>query len=233
MKQVNVIRHLAFEDMGCFADVLAERGIQLRYYDAPTADLGALEADSDEPLVVLGGPISVNDTADYAFLGTELALLEQRLALDRPTLGICLGAQLMAKALGAKVYPGPEKEIGWFPLRLSEAGHGSMLEVLAQEGVRMLHWHGETFDLPEGAVHLAASDQYRNQAFSYGRHCIALQFHAECTVKGLESWYVGHVGEISQHKDISVNVLRNDAQRYASEAASRGASFFGAWLDRC
>jgi GMP synthase (glutamine-hydrolysing) len=231
MKYVNVIRHVAFEDLGCFADVLAARGIEAHYIEAPTADLGRLAADSDEPLVILGGPISVNDTADYPFLQQEITLLERRLALDKPTLGICLGAQLMAKALGANVYPGPAKEIGWYPLNLTEAGHHAGLGMLIENDVRMLHWHGETFELPKAARHLAASALYRNQAFAYGDHALALQFHAECTASGLERWYVGHVAEISHTPPLSVAALRADAQQYAPTAARAGQTFFAHWLD--
>ena len=231
MKRVIAIRHLAFEDMGCFAELLEERGFELVYVDAARDDLGAIAPECDDPLVVLGGPISVNDTKDFAFLEQEISLLKQRLALDKPTLGICLGAQLMARALGARVYRGAEKEIGWSPLQLSAAGQQSPLVLLQANHAHVLHWHGETFDLPTGAILLASTEQYAHQAFAYGRHALALQFHIEATAAGLENWYVGHSAEIAQIPGLSVAGLRQQAQQHATTTAGLGKSIFADWLD--
>jgi GMP synthase (glutamine-hydrolysing) len=232
VKRVIAIRHLAFEDMGYFAEVLSERGIALVYVDAASDDLTQIDPETDDPLVILGGPISVNDRAEFPFIEQELALLRQRLALDKPTLGICLGAQLIARALGARVYPGPEKEIGWSPLVLTPAGEQSPLRALQSANSHVLHWHGETFDLPAGAIRLAASDKYTNQAFSYGQHVLALQFHIEVTEKGLENWYVGHIGEIQQTPGVSVPGLRQQARHHATITASLGRQIFADWLAR-
>ncbi|MCB1876276.1 MAG: gamma-glutamyl-gamma-aminobutyrate hydrolase family protein, partial [Chromatiales bacterium] len=140
-----VIRHLAFEDLGSFAPLLGSDPWNLSYLEAGVDDLSPA-ADADL-LVVLGGPIGVNEEREYPFLSEELALLEKRLAADRPTLGICLGAQLIAKALGAQVYPGPAKEIGWSPLSLSSSGADSCLAAVDGGLTPVLHWHGDTFDL--------------------------------------------------------------------------------------
>src|SRR5262249_57807158 len=121
-----------------------------------------------EVLIVLGGPIGVYQEQDYPFLTDELRVLERRLAADLPTLGICLGAQLMARALGAKVYAGPRKEIGWSPLHLSAAGRRSCLAPLAKRQAAVLHWHGDTFDLPAGATHLASTPDYPHPALACG-----------------------------------------------------------------
>lgn len=232
MKQAIVIRHLAFEDLGSFADVLRERAINIVYVDAAQDDLAAIDPLTEDLLIILGGPISANDSADYPFIEQELALLRQRLVQDLPTLGICLGAQLMAHALGARVYAGEQKEIGWSGLELSVAGRNSALKYLHKDRTSVLHWHGETFDLPAGAVHLAASALYPNQAFAFGRRTLGLQFHAECTEQGLQSWYIGHVGEIQQTAGVSVPMLRQQAQHFASESARCGQLFFAAWLDQ-
>ncbi len=175
MKTAFVIQHLTFEDLGTFGPLLSRRGFAWRYLEAGIDDLTRLEPDEPDLLVVLGGPIGAYEEDRYPFLADELRLLEQRLAADRPTLGICLGAQLMARALGARVYPGSAKEIGWKPLSLTPAGRSSPLAHLDGHLTSILHWHGDTFDLPEGATLLATSDLYRHQAFAWGQGALAFQ----------------------------------------------------------
>ena len=237
VKTVNVIRHLAFEDLASFTSVLQANDYQINYIEAADfastpEELSQLDALSDDLLIVLGGPISVNDGEMFAFIQSEIDLLKKRIAADKPTLGICLGAQLIASALGAKVYPGKEKEIGWFDLQLTAAGEQSALRYLAAKHCRLLHWHGETFDLPENAVLLASSEKYPHQAFSYGDKVLALQFHPEVTQRSLERWFIGHIGEIMQADGISVAQLRADTQRYANQLEVQGELFFNSWLNR-
>ncbi|MBE0532471.1 MAG: glutamine amidotransferase [Rhodospirillales bacterium] len=231
MKRALAIRHVAFEDLGSLGPVLEKRGFGVAYADAPAADFADLDAMETDLLVVLGGPIGVYDTADYPFLEPEIALIARRLAAGRPTLGICLGCQLMARALGARVFPSGLKEIGWAPVRLTEAGRQSCLAPLAETDAVVLHWHGDTFDLPAGATHLAATEACSNQAFSLGIHALALQFHLEATATGLESWYVGHTAEIAATPGVTVGALRTDSQRFAAGLATRAAGIFGRWLD--
>ncbi|WP_242480705.1 glutamine amidotransferase-related protein [Rhodovibrio sodomensis] len=156
------LRHVAFEDLGLLAPLLAERGIAARTLDAGVDDLAAVDPLGNDMLVVLGGPIGATDDAAYPWLADELRLIERRLAAGRPTLGICLGAQLIARALGAACYPAPAKEIGWAPVELTEAGQASCLAPLG-EGTSVLHWHGDTFDLPSGVTHLAATEICQNR----------------------------------------------------------------------
>ncbi len=235
-KGVNVIRHLAFEDLGSFTSVLQAKNITPNYVEAADFalkpdDLSQIDTLSDELLVVLGGPISVNDTKMFPFLEVELDLLKRRIAADKPTLGICLGAQLIAAALGATVYSGETKEIGWYPLNLTEAGKNSALRYLGSEHCSMLHWHGETFDLPEGAELLASSELYENQAFRYGKNVLALQFHPEITQRGMEKWFIGHIGEIMQTDGVSVTQLRKDTQQFANQLEMQGELFFNSWFN--
>src|SRR5687767_11961452 len=183
------VRHVPFEDLGFFADVLAARGFQIGYRETPTGELGAAELRECDLLVLLGGPIGVYERDAYPFLSAEIALAEERLAARKPMLGVCLGSQIMAAALGADVYPGNRgKEIGWGTLTLTPLGGSSPLAHLA--ATRVLHWHGDSFDLPKGATLLASTERYRHQAFSYGENALALQFHPEVTAKGLEAWFV-------------------------------------------
>jgi GMP synthase (glutamine-hydrolysing) len=230
-KIARVITHVAFEDLGSFGQILRESGFAVEYLNAAGGDLDEVKAEGDDLLVVLGGPISVNDGDEYPFLDTELELLKKRIAADRPTLGICLGAQLIARALGARVYPGPQKEIGWSPLQLSTAGSRSALRYLVGDDVSVLHWHGETFDLPPETELLASTEFYENQAFAVGR-VLALQFHPEVTARGLEQWYVGHTVDIHQTAGVSVSQLREDTARYAGTLQARAYGFFSEWLEQ-
>jgi GMP synthase (glutamine-hydrolysing) len=231
MKTVLAIRHVAFEDLDSFAPALIERGYAIRYAEAGYDDLTVLDPLADDLLVVLGGPIGVYEDAAYPFIHDELRLLRTRLAVGRPTLGLCLGCQMIAQALGAQVYPGGHKEIGWKPLTLTEAGQNSPLAAFADQTL-VLHWHGDTFDLPAGATLLASSDLYSHQAFSWGRCTLALQFHIETTARGLERWFIGHAGEIAATPGLSVPTLRADTARHVASAEVKGRQCLAAWLDQ-
>jgi GMP synthase (glutamine-hydrolysing) len=229
VKQAVAIRHVPFEDLGLLEPLLARRGFETRYVEAPVDDLAAVDPLAPDLLVVLGGPIGAYEEALYPFLIRELQLLEQRFADERPTLGLCLGAQLMARALGARVYPGKGKEIGWSPVSLTPAGRSSSLRHLEETPV--LHWHGDTFDLPERAVRLASTELTENQAFTWGRAALALQFHPEAGGPALERWFVGHALEIATTRGVSVEGLRADTQRCSPALERAGSACFEAWLD--
>jgi len=224
------IRHVAFEDLGILGPILAARGYDVVYREAGLAALDQHEAMEADLLVVLGGPIGVYEEAIYPFLGEEIGLLERRLAADRPTLGICLGCQLIARALGARVYPSGIKEIGWGPLVLTAAGEQSALRFLAPAATEVLHWHGDTFDLPAGARLLASTERCVNQAFAAG-NALALQFHAEVEMPGLERWFIGHACEIAATAGIDVAGLRLASAREGPRLARAGRAMFEAWLD--
>lgn len=231
-KQALAIRHVAFEDAGSFAAVLAQRGYALRYVEAGLDELSVLEAEAPDMVLILGGPIGAYEDDIYPFLRDELRFIERRLAARQPLVGICLGAQLMARAAGARVYPGTAgKEIGWGPLELTAAGRATPLRHLAAELTPVLHWHGDTFDIPDGAVRLAGTARYPSQAFACGNHALALQFHPEVTAAGMERWFIGHACEIGATAGIAVPQLRADTARWAAGLQRQGALMFGEWLD--
>jgi len=174
---------------------------------------------------VLGGPIGVNDVADYPFLKPELKFVEARLKSAAATLGICLGGQFIAKALGARVYKGSRVEIGWQPLQLTDVGRSSCLKHLKSP---VFHWHGETFDLPKDALPLAGTDLYPQQGFSWGR-ALALQFHPEVTARGLEQWWVGNVGELRE-LDLKPGELRRETEKHAATMEQEAAAMLKDWL---
>jgi GMP synthase (glutamine-hydrolysing) len=231
MRSAVAITHVAFEDLGTLAEVLTERGFALQYVDACTADLSRFDALAPDLLVVLGGPIGAYEAQWYPFLSAEIAAIRRRLEAQRPLIGICLGAQLMATALGAAVYPGKNgKEIGWKPV---SAGEGmvacpAIAELLAP-GLQVLHWHGDTFDLPHGAAHLAASAQYPNQAFAIGPQALALQFHPEVQAGALERWFVGHACELGAAR-IDIARLRAESARHAPPLEEASRRFWRRWL---
>jgi GMP synthase (glutamine-hydrolysing) len=231
MPHVLAIRHVAFEDLGTLAPILGERGLAVTYADAGDG-LAAIDPLAPPLVVILGGPIGAYAEADYPFLADERRIVAARLANRRPLLGICLGCQVLAMALGARVYPGPAKEIGWAPVTLTDAGRASPLAPLGAHGVRVLHWHGDTFDLPDGADRLASTPLYANQAFAWGRAALGLQFHPEVTAPALEHWLIGHAGEIAATDGVSVAGLRADAARHAGRLCDAAAALFGRWLDQ-
>jgi len=218
MKTVNVIQHLAFEDLGSLEDVFYQLGFRVRYFEAGVDDLSPA-LNYEGLTVILGGPIGVYETEDYPFLVDEIAGLKQRLKANKPTIGICLGAQLIAHALGAKVYAGHQKEIGWSQLEIKAVENNPLA---ALEHVEVLHWHGDTFDLPSNATLLASSAIYPNQAFSVGNNILALQFHLEITEHSFEKWLIGHTCEI-RHAGLSIPQLRADNLAYATQLEDRTA----------
>ena len=229
VKTAAAIRHVPFEDLGAFETVLTSSAYRIHYCDAGIDDLRSPQLADCDLLVVLGGPIGAYEEEKYPFLLDEIAMIQKRLNFARPALGICLGAQLFARALGARVYPGTSKEIGWAPVTLTSGGKQSPVKCL--ESVTVLHWHGDTFDLPQGAELLASTAICQNQAFSYGKSALAFQFHPEASAKNFESWLIGHAVEISSVPGLSVTKLRSDTARFAPESAPLGQQCLREWLE--
>lgn len=227
-KTLLALRHVHFEDLGTLAPFLVQRGYTIEYVDAPLADLGRIDALRYDLLVVLGGPIGAFDDATHPFLVDELALVKARLDARAPILGVCLGAQLMARALGANVYPLGVKEIGYAPVTLTNAGKISPLAALGDASV--LHWHGDQFDVPAGADHLARTVVGENQAFALGRHALGLQFHLEADAAAIEAWLVGHACELGAAK-IDPAALRAQAREHHARLSEVAPAVIGRWLD--
>ena len=176
--RAHYLQHVPFEGLGSMDAWLQRAGYKItatRFFETP--DLPGPE-DIDF-LIVMGGPMGVNDDTEYPWLTKEKQFIKQVIESGKPVLGVCLGAQLIASAMGGKVYPNPEKEIGWFPIRAVASDSVDSFQFPRE--IMVFHWHGDTFSLPEGAVHLAKSDACEYQAFQIGDHVMGLQFHLETT----------------------------------------------------
>lgn len=222
-RTAHVLRHVLHEDMGVFHDVLIADGWSVDYTEVPVSGVdreGALGADV---LFVLGGPCAAYEGDFYPWLAAETALIAERIAAGGAVLGICLGAQLIAAALGARAYPGTSgAEIGWRPVALTQAGRAGSLGGL--EGVAVMHWHGDTFDLPIGATLLASTPAYANEAFAIGDRVLGLQFHPEVDGSGIEHWLIGQAGAVD------MDDMRDGARAYGRSAGRAGAELLRRWL---
>jgi GMP synthase (glutamine-hydrolysing) len=230
---VLVLQHIACEPPGVFEDVLYERG----------ADLLRVELDEGEPLpdwrrfdaiIAMGGPMSVNDEAALPWLTDEKRAIGEAVRAGTPFWGVCLGVQLLAASLGARVYSGPEPEVGLLPVELTDGGKADPVFAGLESGLATLQWHGDTFDLPQGAVRLARSPAYENQAFRFER-AYGVQFHLEVSAAMAREWadvpdYVASLertlGAAGAPAFLAAIEERVDEMRAA------GRVLFERWLDR-
>jgi GMP synthase-like glutamine amidotransferase len=193
--RIHCLQHVPFEGPAAVADWAAAGGHSLVTTHLYRGE-GLPSLDSFERLVVMGGPMGVHEEAEHPWLKGEKAFLREAVDGGKSIVGICLGAQLLAEVLHARVYRGPHKEIGWFPLDLTEAGHRSRVLGGLPRRLQVFHWHGDTFDLPPGADHLASSKACAHQAFVYAGRVLGLQFHLESTPRSVRAIIEHCAGEI-------------------------------------
>jgi GMP synthase-like glutamine amidotransferase len=223
--EVLAFRHVPFEHLGLIADSLSSRGIACRYADLADGDPGGLDLHKAAALIVMGGPMSAND--DLPYLRRELDLIAEAVSLGKPVLGVCLGSQLIAKALGARVYANAVREIGWYPVEWTATAAGDLLYRGLTTPETVFHWHGETFDLPPGAELLASSAACRHQAYRVHPNIYGLQFHLEVTPEMIAEWLdqdalCGDLREVRTSIDPHVNAAR---------LRELAALVFGRWCD--
>jgi len=191
-----VLQHEECEHLGILNELLLKHGLTLftvRLYEGETVP----DPSECSGVIILGGPMNVYDDKKYSFLKAEDNLLKNVLKNGIPTLGICLGAQLIAKAVNAKVYHGARKEIGWYPVSLTEEGLNSRMFKGFTREFEVFQLHGDTFNIPDSAVRLAWSEMYENQAFSIGDFCFAFQFHLEVTLQMIKDWIRRYSDELA------------------------------------
>ncbi len=176
-----VLRHTPAEGLGLLANALRDLGVHNRYLDVPRGDALPKDVRTVGGIIVLGGPMGAYETERHPFLQTESAFVERAIAAGRPVLGVCLGAQLIAQVLGARVYPGERREVGWAPIELTDDGKDDPLFAGLGNSPAVFHLHGDTYELPPDASNLARTDLYEQQAFRWGDTVYGFQFHLEFT----------------------------------------------------
>lgn len=199
--RIHYLQHVAFEGPGIIADYASLKGHHLA--GTLLFDGGTLPALNDfDLLVILGGPMNIYEEGKYSWLAQEKQLIRAAINGGKTVLGICLGAQLLADVLGACVTPGAFREIGWFPIVLTDAGRETEFSGFFPDNLPVFHWHGDTFTIPQGAIHLAKSEGCLNQAFVYDDRVLALQFHLESTPESIRSLIENCADEIAEGKYI-------------------------------
>ena len=211
--RIHYLQHVPFEDTGCIRPWAESAGHAIsvtRFY----RDDKLPAVEEFDWLIIMGGPMGVYDEDQHPWLATEKGFIRQAIQKRKFVLGICLGAQLIADVLGARVYSHGHKEIGWYPIHKTRKGDGAVK--LMPDEVTVLHWHGDTFDIPDGAVHLYRSAACENQAFIYRDHVLGFQFHLETTPNSLEGLIENCGHEIAPGPYIQKpNELQADINRFS------------------
>ncbi len=228
-KHALVIQHDDTIHLGNLEPELVAAGYQLTIVDARTADFSTINPDAADLVVVLGNDSGVYEKDRLQYIAREESWLRERLTGEHPTLGVCFGAQIMASALGGEVFKGPTTQIGYRRVELTDAGASS--PIAAFDGVPVLEWHGDTFTLPAGAVRLAGSEDYENEAFSVGSWALAMQFHPETTTPMYERWLSDSRETVSDFGIDEGGLLTEDAEHNA-RMQSASALMLRSWLSQ-
>lgn len=208
--RIHIIMHVAFEGPGCIAEWISAKGHSVTY--SKLFDNDKLPDISEfDWLIIMGGPMGVYDETIYHWLSDEKQFIRSAIDAGKTVLGICLGSQLIAEVLGAKVYPNNQKEIGWFPIYCDKQNTDNPLLGNLEEEFTVFHWHGDTFDLPRGSKRLFYSDITPNQAFVYNKKVIGLQFHFEVTETTLREMIENGAAELTGKASVwnATDILRD------------------------
>lgn len=233
MKRVLVFKHVAHEPLGQLDPLLRRAGFRIRYINFQRNPEAVPDVDKYDGLVVLGGPMSVNDAARYPHLSREIAAIERTIRADKPVLGVCLGAQLTAAALGANVARNPRREIGWYDVRPTDAAQRDPLFESFGDSEPLFQWHSDTFSIPSGAIHLARSESCEAQAFRYGEKVYGLQFHLEVDAPMVERW-LGTESlrrEMAEH-GFDPDTIRTSTRTHIARSEALARRVFSTFIDR-
>lgn len=226
---VFIFQHLEEEPPGIITQILEEKEVKFQiihlYKDEELPSFEGCRA-----LVVMGGSMGVNEVEKYPFLAKEISFIKGIIDAGKPCLGICLGSQLIAGALGARIYPGTVKEIGWYKIKLTSTG---LKDPLFRDfrKTTVFQWHSDAFDLPEKAMHLASSEDFPNQAFRYGESTYALQFHPEATQEMISTWVRTGEDEILSlgNKSLPEKILK-EISLFLPALHTTGSRFIEGWI---
>ena len=237
MKRLLVFQHVPHEILGTFNPLLKQAGFRIRYVNFGRTPDATPNVEKYDGLIVLGGPMCVDQVDSHPHLLTEIEAIRQAMELQMPVLGICLGAQLIATALGAKVRKNPSKEIGWYDVTPTTDGEKDPLFSCFDGTEKIFQWHGDTFDIPHGAVHLATSPDCANQAFRFGDRTYGLQFHLEVDEALIQRWLKTpvHVRELeelptAEGDTMTPESIMADTDHYIDNTARLGSQLFGEYI---
>lgn len=235
MKPVLVVRHVPHEGLGLLSELLREAHLAYSYLDMFDAPPRHVDVSRLAAMVVMGGPMNVDQTDRFPHLAHEVEWIREAVQTGLPVLGICLGSQLLAKALGARVYPAPHKEIGWCEVETTEEAAGDPLFSVCGEVETVFQWHGDTFDLPEGAVWLARGGDVPHQAFRYGPRAWGLQFHVEITPSVLDMWLrePGMCAEVADLPGVDIDDIELCAAREFPRLLDLGRRMLRGFVELC
>ncbi|MGH7781816.1 MAG: type 1 glutamine amidotransferase [Candidatus Binataceae bacterium] len=229
MAKIIVLQHHPAENLGAIAQALESAALAWQYVRLHDDHAVPKDMKGAGGLIVMGGPMAVYQTGRFPSLKDEMRLIEDAIKQGRPVLGVCLGAQIVAAALGAKVEKNPAgKEIGWARVRLSPAAREDRLFSGIAETITPFHWHGDHFELPAGAIALASSDKTPCQAFRYGEKAWALQFHLEVTRTGIENMANAFARDLDREK-ISRNKMLAESDTHLPALETIGETIFNRW----
>jgi GMP synthase (glutamine-hydrolysing) len=227
-KTALVIRHISYEGVAGFRAPIAAAGYRIERIDVTDKAFSTRDLAAPDLLILMGGPMGVYEQGEYPWIPSLIERLASRLEAGRPTLGVCLGAQMMAAALGGTVFAGPASEVGFGPVNLHPPAREGPLRHIA--GVPMLHWHGDTFTLPDDVELLASTPLYPHQAFRRGNTILALQFHAEMGLDPrIDTWIAGG-GAAMARAGITEARLRADHDLFGPGAVTAGRRMIAEWL---
>lgn len=229
MKTALIVRHVPREGAAGYLQPIEAAGYHIKRIDVDSPNFPGVDLCDPDLLVMMGGPMGVYEVEAHPWIPVQIEKLARRLAADRPTLGVCLGSQMMAAALGMRVFPGGDMELGFAPVTINAQGLASPLRHL--DGIPVLHWHSDTFDLPADVELLASTDRYAHQAFRRGPNLLALQFHAEMGEDPrFEDWLTHFWADLDTAKQCST-ALRSDHDAHGPGAVAAGRKMIAEWLE--
>ncbi len=229
MKPIRIFRHIDCEGPAYFQTILETNSLAFEIIKIDEGQAVNMDLDNSSGLLFMGGSMSVNDPLDW--IHQEIKLIQNAIQLNIPVMGICLGSQLMAKAMGAKIYPGPCMEMGWDPVRCQNQTNWT--QDLPDE-IEVFHWHGETFDLPAGATRIFSNDRYENQGFVSGPH-VGLQFHLEMQEPVINEWLHRYPEDLERRcdKDNDAAKIKHQTKQHIQALQNYASILFKQWLKGC